>query len=127
MSVKNGIEQSKPKAFEPSTFASRRAERAARGELEPRPQRLASLGVREQWLDGLGPRRKGQMARVELLVDIDDMSKKYTRHLPHGTIEPVLHVPSDPPPEPLGVITGHGITSGTFPPALPDQPAQPIS
>lgn len=115
------------RVFEPSSFATRKAERAARGELAPRPRRLVSVGIGEQWLEGFGPRRKGQMARVELLVDADDMAKKYTRHLPHGTIEPVIHVQSDPPPENLGVITGHGITSGTFPDALPDQPAQPIS
>ena len=115
------------KCFKPSTFAIRQAERASRGELAPRPQRLVSVGVTETWLEGFGPRRKGQMARVELLVDRDDMSKKFQRHLPNGTVEPLIHVPSDPPPEYLGVITGHGISSGTFPPSLPNQPAQPIT
>ena len=114
------------RAFQPNSFASRKAERHARGEDGPRPQRLVSVGVSEQWLEGFGPRRKGQMARVELLVDIDN-GKKYTRHLPHGTIEPVIHVAPDPPPEYLGVITGHGISSGTFPPSLPDQPPQAIT
>ena len=113
-------------AFKPSSFGSRKAERRARGEDGPRPQRLVSVGVSEQWLEGFGPRRKGQMARVELLVDIDT-GKKFQRHLPNGTVEPLIHVPADPPPEPLGVITGHGISSGTFPPALPDQPAQIIT
>ena len=115
------------RVFQPSSFANRRAERAARGELARRPQRLISVGVSEQWLEGFGPRRKGHMARVELLVDADDMSRKFQRHLPHGTVEPLIHVESDPPPEPLGVIRAEGINSGTWPAALPDQPAQPIT
>lgn len=114
------------RVFQPSSFASRKAERASRGELAPRPQRLVSVGITETWLEGLGPRRKGQLARVELLVDIDTR-KKFQRHLPNGTVEPLIHVSNDPPPEPLGVITGHGISSGPFPPSLPDQPAQPIA
>ena len=114
------------RVFQPSSFATRKAERRARGEDGPRPQRLISVGISEQWLEGFGPRRKGQMARVELLVDIDN-GKKYTRHLPHGTLEPVIHVEADPPPEYLGVISGHGISSGTFPPAPRDQPAQQIT
>ena len=61
--------------FKPSSFASRKAERASRGELAPRPQRLVSVGITETWLEGLGPRRKSQLARVELLVDADNMSK----------------------------------------------------
>ena len=123
---RSNIPAHESRAFQPSSFATRKADRHARGEDGPRPQRLVSVGVSEQWLEGFGPCRKGQMARVELLVDADN-GKKYTRHLPHGTIEPVIHVESDPPPEYLGVITGHGISSGTFPPSLPDQPAQLIT
>ena len=55
------------------------------------------------------------------------MSKKFQRHLPYGSIEPVIHVQSDPPPEYLGVIRAEGISSGSWPAALPDQPAQPIT
>ena len=124
--TKSNLAAHESECFKPSSFASRKAERAARGELEPRPQRLASLGVTERWLDGFGPRRKGQMARIELLVDVDHPSRRYQRHLPHGTIEPLIHVESDPPPEPLGIIRAEGFTSGTFAPAEPDQPARPI-
>ena len=114
-------------AFKPSSFGSRRAARAERGELAPRPRRLVSLGVTERWLEGFGPNRRGQLARVELLVDLDDMSQKFQRHLPHGSIEPLMAVQSDPPPEYLGVITGHGLSSGTFAPALPTPPPEIIT
>ena len=123
----SGLPAHESQCFRPSSFASRKAERAARGEDGPRPQRLISVGVTEQWLEGFGPRRKGQMARIELLVDADDMSKKFQRHLPHGTVEPLMQVQSDPPPEDLGVITGHGLSSGTFPSALPTPPPEIIT
>ena len=124
--TRSNIPAHEAKAFRPSSFASRKAERRARGEDGPRPQHLISVGVTETWLEGFGPRRKGQMARIELLVDVDHPSRRYQRHLPHGTIEPLIHVEPDPLPEPLGTIRAEGFTSGTFPPAEPDQPARPI-
>jgi hypothetical protein len=114
-------------AFKPSSFATRRAARAERGELAPRPRRLVSLGVAERWLEGFGPNRRGQLARVELLVDRDDMSQKYQRHLPYGSIEPLMAVQSDPPPEDLGVIRADGISSGAFPSALATPPPEIIT
>ena len=114
--------------FKPSSFASRKAERAERGELAPRPRRLVSLGVTERWLEGFGQDRKGgRLARVELLVDRDDMGQKFQRHLPYGSIEPLMAVQSDPPPEDLGVIRADGISSGVFPSALATPPPEIIT
>ena len=59
--TKSDIPARESEAFKPFSFASRKAERAARGELDLRPQRLASFGVTERWLDGFGPHRKGHM------------------------------------------------------------------
>lgn len=110
--------------FKPSSFASRKAERAARGELEPRPRRLVSLGVRERWLEGFGTKSRGSMVTIEYFFDRDHSNHYYTRALPNGTLERMDRGGTDAtPPEPLGVIRGRGMSSGTFPTSLPDQPA----
>ena len=116
------------RVFQPSSFASRKAERAARGELAPRPRRLVSLGINERALEGFRPARQGgQVVRVELLADLDDLSQKFQRHLPYGSVEPLMHIADDPAPEHLGVIRGDGISSGTFPSALATPPAEIIT
>ncbi len=109
------------RVFQPSTFATRYAERAARGETGQQPQRLASLGVVSTWLDGFGSRRKGQMANIEYLYDVDHPANRYRRIVPNGTLEPLTTAADDPPPEPLGILAPHGIASGYWPtPTTPD-------
>ena len=112
-------------AFRPSSFASRLAARAARGELGPRPRRLVSLGVREQVLEGLGRNARRSVVRVEYFCDRDAPSEYFIRHLPHGTIERVDRGGIDQaPPELLCTLPEWPqITSGYFPDSLPDQPA----
>ena len=117
-------------AFRASSFASRRAERAARGELEPRPRQLVSLGIKEQFLEPFGSKgkAKGQTVRIEYLIDRDHPTHYYTRAVPNGTLVRMDRGGADDPPrEDLGVITGRGISSGLFPDGLPDSPATPIT
>ncbi len=117
---------SETKAFQPSNFASRYAEREARGETGPRPERLVSLGVTSTWLDGFGPNRKGQLVRFEYLYDLDDTSRRYRRLVPHGTLEPLTQAPDDPESEPLGVIAAEGFRSPWHVDAAPDV-MQPVT
>ena len=113
------------RVFQPSSFASRHAERAARGEAGPRPRRLVSLGVKERWLEGFGARAQGQIVKIEYFSDLDHPNDYYAKALPHGTLDRIDRGGTDdPPPEQLGVITGRGMSSGAFPDALPDRPAE---
>ena len=111
--------------FRSSSFGSRKAERAARGELAPRPKRLVSLGVKEMYLEPFGSKAKGQTVKIEYLVDMDSNSDYYTRAVPHGNLVKMDRGGiTDPPPEYLGTIAGRNFTSGHFPDALPTPPVQ---
>ena len=114
------------KAFRPSTFNTRYAEREARGETGPQAQRLVSLGVTSTWLDGFGPQRKGAMANIEYLVDLDNTSRRYRRLVPNGTLEPLTQAPDDPESEPLGEIRAEGFRSPWHHDAAPDA-VQPVT
>lgn len=128
--TKSDIAARDAECFKPSSFASRKAARAARGELEPRPRQLISLGVRAQFLEPFGSKgkAKGQTVRIEYLIDRDHPTHYYTRAVPNGTLVRMDRGGADDPPrEDLGVITGRGISSGLFPDGLPDSPATPIT
>jgi hypothetical protein len=83
--TRSSISAREAKVFEPSSFASRKAEWAARGELGPRPRRLVSLGVQERWLEGFGPKKKGQMVKIQYFFDQDHPNYYFAKALPHGS------------------------------------------
>lgn len=72
--------------FQPSSFASRKAEAAG-----PAPRRLVSLGYQPHWLDDPSHNAKGRPQRVdvELLYDADHPSRRYYRQDPNGVLEPL--------------------------------------
>ena len=127
--TRSGIPAHQSRVFEPSSFASRRAERAQRGELAPHPRQLVSLGVRERWLEGFGARSQGRMVAMEYFFDQDHPNDYYARALPHGTLERIDRGGvDDPAPVPLGTVpTRPRYTSGVFPEASPDRPAVPLT
>lgn len=113
--------------YQPSSFASRRAEAQARGERRS-GQRLVSLGVREQWIEAGGRFGKGTMVKLEFLFDADDPNRRYRRLYPNGTLEPIdIATGGQQTVEPLGVIRAEGFSSGTFAPAVTDPAPQPIA
>jgi hypothetical protein len=86
-----------PKVFQPSTMASRRAEREARGELE-RPRRLVTLGWRTEHLPPAGT--TGEFARwrdvqYELLFDRDRPGQMFVRYTREGAVEPIVRYHSE--------------------------------
>lgn len=116
------------RVFEPSSFATRHAARAASGELRPRPPRLVSLGAVSTWLEASGRSQKGQMVDIEYLYDLDNPTRRYRRMVPNGTLEPLFSTQVlDPPPEPLGAIRAEGFNSGYYPPATTDPPPVPVA
>lgn len=86
-----------------------------------------SLGVTSTWLDGFGPHRKGQMANIEYLYDLDETSRRYRRLVPDGTLEPLIQAPDDPKPEPLGVIAAEGFRSPWHVDAAAPDAVQPVT
>lgn len=76
------------KAFQTSTFSSRRAERAARGELH-RPRRLVSMGKTEVRLGGAGRDQPNRIVEVEVWFDADKPMEFYVRH-EGGQIQPAV-------------------------------------
>lgn len=121
---------SESRVFQPSTMASRRAEREARGELEPRPRRLVSLGVQQQWLEAPGRfgNRKGSMVPIEYLYDADRPIERFRRLYPNGTLEALFPVSGgESETEALGVVSAEGFLSGAFPAAVTDPPPQRIA
>ena len=90
------------KIFQPSTFASRKAEAAG-----PAPRRLVSLGFQPHYLDDPSRGAKGRPQRVdvELLYDADHPSQRYYRQDPNGVLEPLQDVHGkQEQTEPLGVV-----------------------
>ena len=78
------------KFFQPSTFSSRAAERAARGE-KPRGQRLVSLGKTPIRMPtaGRNDANINRIVEVESFFDADHVNDFYARY-EGGRIEPVL-------------------------------------
>lgn len=96
-------EPRKQRVFEPSSFATRYAARAASGETRPRAPGLVSMGAVSTWLEGSGRFQKGRMVDIEYLYDLDDPTRRYRRMVPNGTLEPLFSTQAlDPPPEHLG-------------------------
>lgn len=79
------------RVFEPSSFASRRAERAARGE-DRRDPRLVSLGRTEYRLMG-STGQPNRIAEVEMLFDADSPNDFYVRHPGTSWLEPIQRGP----------------------------------
>lgn len=120
---------SESKIFQPSTYASRKAERMAEGGPAAPSRRLASLGTTEKsWRN----QRTGQVEvmELELLFDVDHPVNRYFR------------VPGDSVVQPLNQDTGmtevvaplppvgprwHGAPGSSFPRSLPDPAPQPIT
>lgn len=84
--------------MQPSSFASRRAQR------QEQPRRLVSLGVTPVHLDGFGSKAKGQVVDMEYLYDVDHPSRRYRRMVPNGTIEPLFETRGEEPVEKLGTM-----------------------
>ena len=65
------------------------------------------------------------MVTMEYFFDRDHVNDYYARALPHGTLERIDRGGTDDPaPEHLGTVpTQPRYTSGAFPDALPDRPA----
>jgi len=111
--------------FRPSTFASRRADRLAKGEPEVPPRRLVSYGTAERWLEPTGRTGRGRMITMELLVDVRS-GAGFQRMIPFGTLEPLAgQSGGEESVEYLGRINPTG-GSGLFAPA-PADVATPIS
>jgi len=105
------------KIFQPSTFASRKAEVAG-----PAPRRLVSLGYQPHWLDDPSHKANGRPQRidVELLYDADHPSQRYYRQDPNGVLEPLQDVHGkEQEVERLGVVDrsswGHSGSHGDAP------------
>lgn len=128
--IGNGRPACETHVLQPSTMASRRAEREARGELAPRERRLVSLGVKQQWLEvpGRWGKGRGSMVPIEFLYDVDNPTDRFRRLYPNGTLEPLdLASGGGQEVEPLGVVRPAGMSSGAFPDAVTDPPPERIA
>jgi hypothetical protein len=100
--------------FKASTFASRRADAAARGDLTPRPRALVSLGVQSMRMPGPRSIDPDRVVNVEYLYDAHRPARRYRRPVPFGMLEPLDHRANDPRPEPLGIMTDRGDIRSIF-------------
>jgi hypothetical protein len=107
-----------PKVFQPSTMASRRTERAARGELE-RPRRLISLGWHREVIDGLGTNDKRTARKFEMMFDADRPADVFIRLAVGGPLTPLVQRRYDDRPRLIdkGRIPARARPSGHYPPA----------
>lgn len=94
---------------------------AQRGELGPCPGRLVSLGVQGRWLEGFGPKKKGQIVKIEYFFDQDHPNYYFAKALPHGSVDRIdrggstTRHPSTWAPWPLGRVS----PAATSPRAVP--------
>jgi len=86
--------------FQPSTFASRRAEQAPKP-----PRRIVSLGKTPVRLPGAGRDQPNRIVAVEAFVDADRTSDIFARYEGDTHLEPVVrHVGTDDDVTPLGTV-----------------------
>src|SRR5664279_741372 len=105
--------------FRPSTFATRKAARLARGEPEVPAPRYVSYGTTQRWLEPTGRTGRGRMITLELLVDVRS-GAGFQRMIPFGTLEPLAgQSGGEESVEYLGRINPTG-GSGLFAPAPAD-------
>ncbi len=119
------------KVWEPSTFASRRAENVAAGRTEL-PQRIATLGVVKTPLDmpGRAGREGGapRIVDIEYFFDVDHPAKRYRRVLPYGALERLDRVTgAEDSVQDMGFIPRSSRPAGAFAPAADDPPPERVS
>jgi hypothetical protein len=138
------------RSLQPSTFASRHSDRAARGDHEHRSPRLVSVGTGQQRVEAAGRFQKAKLVTFEYLQELGDSSRRYVRAVPHGELQPLfdtrptdereeilipdakaiterLGYGSDPAPEPLGVVSAKWTGRLSYAAARSDPAPQRIS
>ena len=108
--------------FQPSTFASRKAERLAREGDQPPKRQLVSLGTQEVRLPGMGSKGKPAVAKVELFFDRFHPAQMFVRHEGETVLQPVVwRVTEEESVEDLGYPTRPSGPPFAFPPAGKDE------
>jgi hypothetical protein len=108
------------KGFQPSTFATRKAEAADRS---PRPRRLVSLGRQVHRDPGVGESGRPRVQEYEGFVDLDDPHTVYARMPGSTELVPVTLRTGEPDRvsrlDPMPARPR--FTTGRFPPGEPDR------